>query len=109
LELPTALAAHPDAREQENSVCSSIFDKNTPSAARVAVEYRARAFELMMANVSSTLEYAQRLVNVKTPTEFVELSISHGRKQVESVINQAADLGSIALRLATASVERTRE
>ena len=63
----------------------------------------------MIANISTTLEYAQRLVNVKTPTEFVELSMSHGRKQLELVIKQAADLGSIAQSLATPSVGPTRK
>jgi hypothetical protein len=108
-DLQTASDAHPDTREPEISIPTSNAGKNTPSVAKVAVEYPARVFELMMANVSSTLEYAQRLVNVKTPTEFFELSMSHGRKQLELVIEQAADLGSIAQRLATASVERTRE
>lgn len=107
--LQTAQAAHPDAREPEISVSMSSAGKNTPSVAKVAVEYPARVFELMMANVSTTLEYAQRLAAVKTPTEFVELSMSHGRKQLELVIKQAADLGSMAQRLATPSVERTRE
>jgi hypothetical protein len=108
-DLQTASDAHPDAREPEISIPASNAGKNTPSVAKVAIEYPARVFELMMANVSSTLEYAQRLVNVKTPTEFFELSMSHGRKQLELVIEQAADLGSIVQRLATANVERTRE
>lgn len=108
-DLQTAPDAHPDAREPEISIRSSSAAENTPSAAKVAVEYPAWVFELMMANVSTTLEYAQRLANVKTPTEFFELSMSHGRKQLELVIEQAADLGSMAQRLATASVERTRE
>jgi hypothetical protein len=64
---------------------------------------------VLINNVSTTLEYAQRLVNVRTPTEFVELSMSHGRKQLELVVKQAADLGSMAQELATASVVRTRE
>jgi Phasin protein len=106
---PSDLQTAPDAREPEISIPTSSAGKNTPSVAKVAVEYPARVFELMMANVSTTLEYAQRLVNVKTPTEFVELSMSHGRKQLELVIKQAADLGSIAQELATASVVRTRE
>jgi hypothetical protein len=108
-DLQTASAAHPAAREPEISIPTWSAGKNTPSVPKVAAEDPATVFELMMANVSTTLECAQRLVNVKTPTEFVELSMSHGRKQLELAIKQAADLGSIAQRLATASVARTRE
>jgi hypothetical protein len=69
---------------------------NTAKVAKVAEAYRAKSFELMMVNVNITLEYAQRLVNVKTPTEFVALSASHACKQLELIINQTAALGSIA-------------
>ena len=108
-DLQTAPAAHPEPREPEIVIPASSAGKNTPSVAKVAAEYPARVFELMMANISTTLEYAQRLVNMKTPTEFVELSMSLGRKQMELVIKQAADLGSIAQSLATPGVERTRK
>ncbi len=99
----TELAAHPDAREQ---VKNTSAEKATPTVAKVADEYRAKAFELMTANINSTLEYAQQLVNVKTPAQFAELSTSHARKQLELIIKQTAELGSIAQRLATSNVEQ---
>jgi hypothetical protein len=68
---------------------------NTAKVARVAEAYHTKAFELMTINVNTTLEYAQRLVNVKTPTEFVALSASHACKQLELFINQTAAFGSI--------------
>jgi hypothetical protein len=108
-DLQVASAAPPEPREPEVSIPAASAGKNAPSVAKVAAEYPTTMFELMMANVSTTLEYAQRLVAVKTPTEFVELSMSHGRKQLELVIKQAADLGSIAQSLATPSVGPTRK
>jgi hypothetical protein len=69
---------------------------NAAKIAKVAEAYRAKAFELMTVNVNITLEYAQRLVNVKTPTEFVALSAGHACKQLELIINQTSALGSIA-------------
>jgi hypothetical protein len=74
--------------------------------AKVTEECRAKTFELMTANMNTTLEYAQRLLNVKTPTEFVALSASQACKQLELIIAQTAALGSIAQRLATTYVER---
>jgi len=99
------LVAHQDTREQGSN---SYFESADTVAelTKVAGEYRVKAFELMTANINATLEYAQSLVNVKTPTEFVELSTSHARKQSELILKQTAELVSIAQRLATSNVER---
>jgi hypothetical protein len=75
-------------------------------AAKVADEYACRAFELMIANINATLECTRRLAQVKTPTEFVELSASEAWVQLNAIVKQAAELGSIAQRLAAASIRR---
>jgi hypothetical protein len=106
VNLRTDQAARPDTREQGKNTRSQSAGKTAPAVANVADEYRAKAFELMTANIDTTLEYARRLVEVKNPTEFVELSTSHARKQLELIMKQTADLGSIAQRLATSNVER---
>jgi hypothetical protein len=98
--------AHPDAPDQGKNTSSQGADKTTPAVAKIADEYRAKAFELMTANMKTTLEYAQKLVNVKTPIEFLELSTGHARKQFELIMKQTAELGSIAQRLAAPNVER---
>jgi len=97
--------ADPDTAEPARNAAAPSADQMTPTVAKVADEYPAKAFELMSANMSTTLEYAQRLVNVKTPTEFVELSTNHARKQFELILKQTAELGLIAQRLATPDVE----
>ena len=92
VNLWTELVAHPDAREQGKNSYSQSTDKNTPA---IAEAYHANPFELMMANLNNTLEYGQRLLNIKTPIEFIELSTSHARKQLELIIKQTAELGWI--------------
>ena len=81
-------------------------DKTASAAAKIADEYGAKVFTLMLANVNNTLTYAQRLVNVKTPNEFFEVSTSQAGKQWEFIIKQTAELGSIAQRMATSSLRR---
>jgi Phasin protein len=58
-----------------------------------AQEYRAKAFELMTANVKPNLDYANKLGKLRTPLEFIELSTTHARKQFELIISQTAALG----------------
>jgi hypothetical protein len=91
-------------RTGENTHSQSA-DQTIPTVATAADEYRAKAFELMTANINATFEYAQRLVNVNTPSEFVELSTSHARKQFELIMKQTAELGSIAQKLAAPNVQ----
>jgi hypothetical protein len=96
----TASEAHPDEPEQGKTTRSRSTENTPPAVAKIADEYRAKTFELMTANINTTLEYAQRLVQVKTPNEFVELSTSHARKQFELIMKQTTELGSIAQKLA---------
>ncbi len=79
------------------------------AAAKAAEEYRTRVFEFMKANMNATLEYALRLASVKSPSEFIELSTSHARKQFESVTVQTRELGEIAQKLASCNNERLAE
>jgi Phasin protein len=71
-----------------------------------AQEYRSKAFELMTANVKANLDYANKLRKLRTPLEFIELSITHARKQFELMISQTAALGALSRSLTKASAER---
>jgi hypothetical protein len=95
-----ASAAHPDASERETSPHPESVEEAVPTEEEVADEYRVKAFELMTANMNTTLEYAQRLAHVKTPSELVELATSQARKQFDLMVQQTSELGSIAQRLA---------
>ena len=92
-------SAHPDAAERASNRHSQSAEQAAPVEGKVADEYRVKAFGLMTDNISTTLEYAQRLARVKTLSEFVELTTSQARKQFELSV-QARELGSIAQRLA---------
>ena len=63
----------------------------------VTTEFCAKAFKFMVANVTATMEYANQLRDVKSPSQFVELSVSHARKQVDLAVTQSAALRAISL------------
>lgn len=93
-----ASAAHSDG--SETSPHPQSVEEAVPTEEEVADEYRVKAFELMTANVNTTLEYAQRLAHVKTPSELIELATSQARKQFDLMVQQTSEFGSIAQRLA---------
>ncbi|MDC7790028.1 phasin family protein [Rhodoplanes sp. TEM] len=70
------------------------------AAATAAEEYRQKMFGFMKANLNSALDYAQQLSSVKSPSELVELSTSHARKQFEAMTAQSTELGLLAQRFA---------
>lgn len=69
------------------------------SAAKAAEDYRSRMFQYMKANLNTMLEYAERLATVKTPTEFIEVSTTHARKQFDAITEQTNELREIASKL----------
>jgi hypothetical protein len=93
-------------REQEKNGSTQKLERQLPAPAKAAEEYRAKAFELMTANVNATLEYAQRLANVRSPAEFIELSTNHARKHFELIMTHTAALGALSQSLTTTSAQQ---
>jgi hypothetical protein len=93
-------------REQEKDSATSKLERQLSAPAKAAEEYRAKAFELMTANVNATLEYAQRLANVRSPTEFIELSNNHARKHFELIMTHTAALAALSQSLTTTNAEQ---
>jgi len=93
-------------REQEIESGTLQQDRQLLATAEAARDYRAKAFELMTANVKANLEYAKKLRKLRTPFEFIELSTNHARKQFELVMSQTAALGELSRSLTMANAER---
>jgi hypothetical protein len=103
--LPTEVASRAvDEPHQDHS--GSGPGENIPTAAKAAEDYRAKAFELMKANVNATLEFGQLLAKAKSPAEFVELSTNHACKQLDMILSQTNELALLAQTMARSNVER---
>jgi hypothetical protein len=71
----------------------------TSDATQAAEVYRQKMFDFMKSNLNAALDYAEKLSAVKTPSEFIELSTSHARKQFETVTAQTTELSALARKL----------
>ena len=85
--------------EKEKNSGTPKLERQLPAPAKAAEEYRAKAFELMTANVNATLDYAQQLANVRSPAEFIALSANHARKHFELIMTHTAALGALSQSL----------
>ena len=94
--------------EQVKSAAGAVYDALRDACsnnARCAAEYAAKVIEFSGANTEATLDFIAQLVNVKSPSEVVQLSINHGRKSFEATTSQNRELWELARKVATETAE----
>jgi phasin len=90
-----------DVAETHNSTIEAVFSKATKGYS----EYSAKLMEIVKANTSASLDFAQELVAVKTPSEALELWTGHAKKQFEAYSAWGKELSELSQRVATETVE----
>jgi phasin len=90
-----------DAAETHNSTVEAVFTTFSKGSS----EYSAKLIEFFKANTTSSLDFAQSLFSVKSPTEAMELWTSHARKQFETYGAQAKELAELGQKVAAEAAE----
>src|SRR6266481_5521068 len=90
-----------DVAESHNGTIEAVFT----SASKGASAYSAKLMELMKANTTASLDFAQALIGVKSPSEAMELWTSHAKKQFEAFTAHSKELAELAQKVATETVE----
>ena len=90
-----------DVAETNNSTIEAVFSNATKGYS----EYSAKLMEIVKANTSASLDFAQELVAVKTPSEAMELWTSHAKKQFEAYSAWGKELTELSQRVASETVE----
>lgn len=80
--------------------------KNSYSiAVKGAQDYNTKVNEFAQTNTKVTLEFVQKLLGVKSPSDVIGLSTEHSRKQYETLSEQAKELAALAQKVTLATVE----
>ena len=90
-----------DVAESHNSAIEAVFT----TASKGASEYSAKLMEMMKSNTTASLDFAQELLGIKSPSEAMELWSSHAKKHFEAMSAQAKELAELAQKVATETVE----
>jgi len=90
-----------DVAESHNGTIEAVFT----TASKGASEYSAKLIEIIKANTTANLDFAQSLFGVKSPSEAIELWTSHARKQFETFTANTKALTELTKRVATETVE----
>ncbi len=90
-----------DVAESNNSTMEAVFS----NASKGFGEYSAKLMEIIKANTTASLDLAQELVGVKTPSEALELWTSHAKKQFEAFSHWSKELTELSQKVASETVE----
>jgi phasin len=90
-----------DIAESHNSTIEAVF----AGASKGASEYSAKLMEMMKANTTARLEFAQKLIDVKTPSEALELWTAHAKNQFEALTAYSKELAQLSQKVAAETAE----
>ena len=65
-------------------------------------DYSVKVSEFTNANINATVEHATKLMSVKTPMEFFELSNDYAKRQFGVLTRQAQELAAIVQKMTIA-------
>jgi len=94
--------------EKMNAATAEATDliKNSYSTAvKGTQDYYTKFIEFAQTNTEAALDFVQKLSGVKSPSDFIELSTDHSRKQFETLTEQTKELAALAQKVTLATVE----
>jgi phasin len=90
-----------DVAETQNSTIEAVF----ANLSKGASAYSTKLLEIMKANATANLDFAQELVGAKTPSEALELWTTHAKKQFETFTAYSRELAELSQKVASETVE----
>ena len=87
---------------------AALFKNSYSTAVKGAQDYNNKVLEFAQTNTEAAFGFAQKLSDVKSPSDFIELSTEHSRKQYETLTEQTKELAALAQRVTLATAEPLR-
>jgi phasin len=104
----SGLASAKEALEQMNVVMAEqllLITDSYSTAFKGVQDYNTKVIEFAHTNSAASLDFAKSLAGVRTPSDFIEFSTEHSRKQFETLTDQAKILAALAQEVALATAE----
>jgi phasin len=83
----------------------SLLEASSSCATKGATDYGLKLIETARTNTNATFDYVAGLMAAKSPSEVIELSTAHARRQFETVASQMHDLTGLAQKVMTETAE----
>jgi phasin len=88
-----------------NEEAANLLENTYATVAKGTADYNLKLIEIARINTRAALDYAHELLGVKSPSEFIELSTAHMRKQFDIASAQNKELCALAQEFATEAAE----
>jgi phasin len=84
---------------------TDLIKDSCSTAVQGAQAYNNKLLEFAQTNTNVAFEFAQKLLGVKSPSEFIELSTERAREQLATLTEQTKELAALAQKVTLASTE----
>ena len=84
---------------------ADLLETTYATVAKGATDYNLKLIEIARTNTRAAFDYAHELLGVKSPSEFIELSTAHMRKQFDIASAQNKELCALVQEVATEAAE----
>ena len=84
---------------------ADLLENTYSTVAKGVTDYNLKLIEIARTNTRTAFDYVHELLDVKSPSEFIELSTAHLRKQFDIVSVHNKGLCALAREVATEAAE----
>ena len=84
---------------------ADLLENTYSTVAKGVTDYNLKLIEIARTNTRTAFDYVRELLGVKSPSEFIELSTAHLRKQFDIVSEHNKELCALAREVATEAAE----
>ncbi len=84
---------------------ADLLENTYSTVAKGVTDYNLKLIEIARTNTRTAFDYVHELLGVKSPSEFIELSTAHLRKQFDIVPAHNKELCALAREVATEAAE----
>ena len=84
---------------------TALIKNSYSTAVKGAQDYNTKFIGFAQTNTEAAFDFVQKLSGVKSPSDFIELSTEHSRKQLETLTEQTKELAALAQKVTLATVE----
>jgi phasin len=84
---------------------TNLINNSVSTAVKGVQDYNNKVIEFAQTNTKEALEFIQKLSGAKSPSDFIELSTDHSRKQFEILTEQTKELTALAHKVTLAAAE----
>jgi phasin family protein len=75
---------------------TKAMEQSYVTASKGAVDFNLKLIDIAQDNMNAAFEFARQVSHVKSPSEFLEVSTTHARKQFEKLSAQSQELAGLA-------------